>query len=496
MPVPPSTPPTPSYGTPSRPRARVHVARTAGLAAAAVSLFLGGCALPPPKADLAAISTPDNFAASQSLASATTEAWPSDGWWKTYGDAQLDQLIAEGLSGATDLRVAEARFAKAAAIAGQTRSALAPSLSASGEAGLTQQSENYISPPAYTPRGWPDYGQASLSLSWDLDFWGKNRAALAAAKSDAAAAAAEAAATRLAVSAGIASAYADLASQYAERDAAAEALQVRTKTHDLMAERQRQGLENQGAVQRAASALASQQGELASLDESIALTRNRLAALLGTGPDRGLSITRPTLNLDTAAAGLPANIPAELIGRRPDLIAARERAEAGQSRIDQAHAAFYPSINLTGLIGFQALDIGKVFASGSDMGSIAPAVSLPILDGGRLRAQYRGAEADYQEAVAQYDATLVQALHEVADAATSQHALSQRLDRAEAAETAAAAAWNVANNRYRGGLGTYLDVLNAEDSLIAARRAVASLQTRAFSLDVAMIRALGGGFRS
>ncbi|HEV7287631.1 efflux transporter outer membrane subunit [Sphingomonas sp.] len=496
MPFSPPQPPTEPYRShPSKPGG-AYLARTVGLTAAAVSLLLAGCALPPRKADLAAISTPGNFAASRSLGSATTEAWPSDGWWKTYGDPQLDQLIAEGLSGATDLRVAEARFAKAAAIAGQARSTLSPSLSAVGEAGLTQQSENYISPPAFTPRGWPDYGQASLSLSWDLDFWGKNRAALAAAKSDAAAAAAEAAATRLAVSASIASTYADLASQYAERDAAAEALQVRTKTRDLMAERQRQGLENQGAVQRAASALAGQQGELASLDESIALTRNRLAALLGAGPDRGLSITRPTLNLDTAAAGLPANIPAELIGRRPDLIAARERAEAGQSRIDQARAAFYPSINLTGLIGFQALDIGKVFASGSDMGSIAPAVSLPILDGGRLRAQYRGAEADYQEAVAQYDATLIQALHEVADAATSQRALSQRLDRAEAAESAAAAAWSVANNRYRGGLGTYLDVLNAEDSLIAARRAVATLQTRAFSLDVAMIRALGGGFRS
>jgi outer membrane protein TolC len=166
------------------------------------------------------------------------------------------------------------------------------------------------------------------------------------------------------------------------------------------------------------------------------------------------------------------------------------------SRIREARAAFYPSVNLAGLIGMQALGIDTVFKSGSDFGSVAPALTLPILDGGRLRAQYRGAESNYKAAVAQYDGTLVQALHEVADAAASQRALGQRLDRARAAERAAQAAWTVANNRYRGGLATYLDVLAAEDSLISTRRAVASLQTRAFSLDVALIRALGGGFRS
>jgi NodT family efflux transporter outer membrane factor (OMF) lipoprotein len=196
------------------------------------------------------------------------------------------------------------------------------------------------------------------------------------------------------------------------------------------------------------------------------------------------------------APGLPGNLPAELIGRRPDIIAARLRAEAAGSRIKQAHAAFYPNVNLTGLIGLQALGIGNVFKTGSDFGSAGPAISLPIFDGGRLRGQYRAAEADYTTAVAEYDGTLVQALREVADAATSQRSLGERLGRAQAAERAANAAWTVSNNRYRGGLATYLDVLAAEDALISARRTVASLQTRAFTLDVALIRALGGGFRS
>lgn len=459
-----------------------------------LAALLSGCATLPSRTELRPMSRPEQMASGRSLAAAQA-AWPSDGWWAQFGDPQLDRLIAEGLASATDLRVAEARFAKADALVRQTRSRLLPSLSADAQAGATKQSYNYLIPGDFSPRGWPDYGQGALSLDWDLDFWGKNRAALAAARSEAEAAAAEAAAARLAVSAGIAGAYADLAGLYAEQDAAADAVRVRGRTLELIAGRKSQGLENDGAVERARSALASAQSELAALAESLALTRNRIAVLLGAGPDRGLSIERPAAAA-SSAFGLPANLPAELIGRRPDIIAARLRAEAAASRIRQARAAFYPNVNLAGLIGLQALGIDNVFKSGSTFGTVGPAISLPIFDGGRLRGQYRAAEADYAIAVAQYDGTLAQSLREVADAAASERALGERLRRAQEAGRAANAAWTVANNRYRGGLATYLDVLVAEDALIAARRAVASLQTRAFALDVALIRALGGGFRS
>ena len=271
-------------------------------------------------------------------------------------------------------------------------------------------------------------------------------------------------------------------------------MKVRARTLELLEGRKAQGLENEGAVERARSALATAQGDLIALDENLTLTRHRIAVLLGAGPDRGLSIARPSAKLSTGF-GLPDNLPAELIGRRPDIIAGRLRAEAAASRIKQARAAFYPNINLAGLIGLQALGIDNLFKSGSTFGTVGPAISLPIFDGGNLRGQYRAAEADYRIAVAQYDGALTQALREVADAATSKQALGERLGRAQEAARAADAAWTVASNRYRGGLATYLDVLVAEDALIAARRTVASLQTRAFALDVALVRALGGGFR-
>jgi len=189
--------------------------------------------------------------------------------------------------------------------------------------------------------------------------------------------------------------------------------------------RKAEGLENAGAVERARSALATSQGELAALDEALVLARNRIAVLLGAGPDRGLTITRPA-PIAREDFGLPANLPAELIGRRPDIIAARLRSEAAASRIKEARAAFYPNINLAGLIGLQALGLDNVFKSGSEFGTVGPAISLPIFDGGSLRGRYRASEADYREAVAQYDGALIQALREIADAAASERALGQR----------------------------------------------------------------------
>ncbi|MXO99282.1 efflux transporter outer membrane subunit [Altererythrobacter xixiisoli] len=467
------------------------------MALAAVSawaILLSSCATLPEASALPSMAQADSHAAAQSFA-ATETPWPSDGWWSAFGDPQLTGLIEEGLAGASDLRVAEARLARAQALITQSRSGLLPSVSAGAQAGVTQQSENYLVPAGFAPRGWPDYGQVSANLSWDLDFWGKNRAALNAAKLEASAAQAEAAAARLTIAAGIADGYAGLSGLYFERDAAEKAVTVRSRTVELLAEREREGLENSGAVAQARSVLATAQGQLLALNENIELSQNGLAALMGAGPDRGRSIARPG-NALTRDFGLPANIPAELLGRRPDIIAARMRAEAASSRIDQAEAAFYPNINLTALIGLQGLGLGNVFKSGSDFGSAAPALTLPIFDGGRLRGQYRAAEADYFAAVGQYDGVLVQALRQVADAATSRRALDQRLEKAQAAADAAQAAWTVANNRYRGGLASYLNVLTAEDALIAARRDVASLQTRAFSLEIALIRALGGGYRS
>ncbi len=464
------------------------------IAATALAALTAGCATLPKPAEIAPVREAAAYETASSFSAPDAE-WPSDHWWNDFADPQLARLIEEGIAGAVDMRTAQARLMKARAAVTDARAPLLPSLTANGGVTEMRQSQNYLSPPGVGPQGWNDTGNASLGLSLDLDFWGKNRAALAAAKKDADAAAADAAAARLTVSTGIAQAYADLSAQYADRDWAADAVTSRSKTTELMAERNRLGLENTGAVEQARSAEASARADLASIDESIGLTRNQIAALMGAGPDRGLAIARPTLRTDVAF-GLPANLSANLLGRRPDIIAARLRTESATSRIKQAKASFYPNINLSALIGFQALGVGNLFKSGSAMGSAGPAISLPIFDGGQLRSQYRGAEADYADAVATYDGVVAGALQDVANAATSTRALGDRLDKAQQAAVSARAAWTVANNRYKGGLGTYLDVLTAQDQMITADRAVASLTARSITLRFALIRALGGGFQS
>jgi len=225
------------------------------------------------------------------------------------------------------------------------------------------------------------------------------------------------------------------------------------------------------------------------------LQKNKLAALLGAGPDRGLTIARPNVNF-TRAFALPASLSAELIGRRPDLVAARLRAEAAAKRIHVSKAQFYPNVNLTAFIGVQSLGLDRLQENGSDIGSVGPAISLPIFNGGRLRAQLRGAEAEYAESVANYEQALVQALREVADAAVSQRALAPQLDKIDAAVDAAREAWQVQNDRYQGGLASYLEVLTAEDYLLANLRSQSDLRSRSMTLDVALNRALGGGYRT
>jgi len=176
-------------------------------------------------------------------------------------------------------------------------------------------------------------------------------------------------------------------------------------------------------------------------------------------------------------------------------LASRLRAEAASQRIDVARGDFYPNINLSAVIGLQSFGLDALTRSGSDFGSIGPAISLPIFTGGLLEGAYRGARAEYDVSVAAYDAAVTQALHDVADVVVSERALAQRLSKTREALAASEDAYRIIDMRYRGGLSTYLEVLSVEESLIANQQAVADLEMRAFALDVALVRALGGGFQ-
>ncbi len=453
----------------------------------------GGCAQIPSLGEPPALKPVEQLASAQSL-SAPVAAWPSDHWWEAYGDHQLNDLIEESLRDSPDLARAQARLQLAGAAVQGSGAALMPEVSANAAFTQEKQSYNYLMPRAAVPQDWNDYGRATLNLSWELDFWGKNRSALAAAISEQQAAQAELAQTRLILSTSVASTYAGLHHLFTVRDRAEQALAIRSKTVELFRERHRFGLENLASVRQVEARQAAAKAELLSIDERIALQRNAIAALLGAGPDRGLAVTRPTAHV-SGSDGLPPNLSLELLGRRPDIVAARLRAEATARRIDQQKAGFYPSVNLLAFAGVQSLGIDNLTKSDSDIGGVGAAISLPIFNTERLQGQLRGARAEYDAAVASYNGTLSNALREVADAVTSRKALDGEIAATRAAVAAADEAHQIVRNRYQGQLATYLDVLSAEDELVLARRALADVESRALVLDVALVRALGGGFQ-
>ncbi|HEX7853297.1 MAG TPA: efflux transporter outer membrane subunit [Sphingobium sp.] len=479
------------------------------LGASLAALALAGCAPIPNLGPKPVPRTPATVEAERSLPGGTA-AWPGDGWWHGYGGPQLTRLIEEGLANSPDVQVAAARFRQAMAMQQSAGGALLPSLDAQAGTGVAKQSYNNGFPEAFVPHGWLGTGQAALDLHFDIDLWGKNRAALVAATSETRAAQIDAQQARLVLTTAIADAYADLARLYDERDIAQRALDLRLASQKLVADRQTNGLDTRGSLRQSDATVSTARASLAGTDEQIALRRNQIAALIGAGPDRGLSITRPQSN-GLVQLGLPEDVTTNLIGRRPDIAAARERTEAAASRIKVARADFFPAISLSALVGFQSLGytsafngtaiaggaapfINTLFKQGSIYGNAGPAISLPIFHGGAIQAQYKGVRATYDEAVATYDKTVLTAYKEVADAVTSRRVLSQRLTDARAALTASEDAYSIAQQRYKGGLSTYLDVLNVEDRLLTARQSVAELNARAFALDIALIRALGGGF--
>jgi NodT family efflux transporter outer membrane factor (OMF) lipoprotein len=459
-----------------------------------LALTLAACADTPPEPTPRLAKPIAAYDGAESFAAAPL-SWPERQWWTRYGDAQLDRLIDEALTGSPTLAAAKARLAQAQAAATVAGAAQLPALAAEASAYETKQSYHYGIPPAFVPKGYGDADTAILNFSYELDLWGKNRAAAQAALSEAEAARLDALVVEINLSAAVADAYAELARHYAERDVAELALKVREATFDLTARRLASGLDTRAEYKQAESGVPAARASLLAIDEAIGLDRNRLAALLGAGPDRGLAIARPAA-ASLRAFGLPQHLAADLLGRRADIKAARARAEAAAKRVDVADAAFYPNIDLTAFAGVQALGFSYLTRGGSDVGAVGPAISLPIFSGFRLQGQLRQAEAEYQAAVADYDRTVTQALQDVADVATSEKSLDGQLDAARRAAADSGEAYQIAKRRYEGGLANFLSVLSAEDAWLANRRILADLESRALTLDIALYRALGGGFGS
>lgn len=474
-----------------RPSLSPHRAAPA-LSALMIGLLLAGCATTHGLEPKGSLRDADSLSATRSLSSQTlsTADFPRQDWWTALGDPQLDALIDEALRGTPSLEAADARLRKAQAQAGLADAARKPTLSASGQYSGVQLPETLIPP----PEGGSYLGSTVLMLDfkYGLDLWGGKRAQFEAAVGQARAAEVDAQAARLVLSSNIARAYVGLAQAYAAFDVATREHDRATRLRGLGEQRVKAGLDNQLQLRQAESTIASAEQQAQAAQQQIDMARTALAALLGQGPDRGLDIARPQI-LQAGSPGIPNVLPSELLGHRPDVVSARWRVEAASRGIAASKASFKPSINLSALVGLASGGLSDLFSSDALLGLGGPAISLPIFDGGRLRGQLDASDADYDLAVAGYNQSLVEALHEVTDALQTARSLDQQLDASRRALTAADAAWQLAQTRYRAGLGTQLDVLAAQRPLLQLDQQIAGLQAQRLNATIDLDRALGGG---
>ena len=462
--------------------------------ALALAVLVAGCASTNGLSTQASPQNANALAASRTLRAAaiTPAAWPRSDWWTAFGDPQLDALIDEALAGSPSLKIAEARTRKALAFADVSKAALFPRVDADYEATRERFAEHGLVPPP-AAGSWGTLHQLQATLNWELDFWGKNRAAFESALGLAKAAEIDAYAARLALSANVAQAYAQLQRAYLQLDVAQTTLKEREAVFALTRDRNAAGIDSRLELKQAESALPATREQIAQFEETIALTRNQLASLLGQGPDRGLAIGRPDAHA-LGAVALPASVPAELLGRRPDLIAQRARVESAQKDIAVAKAEFYPNVNLIAFIGLQNLGSAGFLSAASRTLGVGPAISLPIFDAGRLRGNLAGKDADYDVAAEQYNQTLADALREVVDALASLRSVAEQRRQQEQALSTAQEAYDLALLRYREGIGNYLQVLSAEQPLLAQQGLDADLKSRELALSIDLVRALGGGY--
>ncbi|MET3917276.1 NodT family efflux transporter outer membrane factor (OMF) lipoprotein [Variovorax sp. OAS795] len=465
--------------------------RTPVVAAALLLVALGGCA------DMAGIGSEAKLrdASSLGIAADTNAAVvPSvdSQWWRAFGDAQLDALIDQAVAGNPNLQVARARLARAQASADIAESALKPKVNGELELNRQKFNSNYIYP---EPLGGStqNIGLLQLGASWELDFFGKNRTALEAAIGTANAAAADADAARVLLASNVARGYFQWARLNEQLGVAQRTLAQRDETLKLVRDRVSAGLDTRLELRQSEGGLPEARQQIEALNEQIALQQHALDALVGR-PNVSASLKPPVLETVKPIA-LQANIPADLLGRRADIAAARWRVEAATSDVANAKTQFYPNVNLTAFVGFQSLGFGKLLKSGSEQWGVGPAIHLPIFEGGRLRANLRGKAADQDAAIESYNATVLDAVRDAADQVSSAQSIARQQAQQREAQTAAEGAYDIAVQRYRAGLGNYLNVLTAETAVLAQRRLAVDLAARALDTQVGLVRALGGGWQ-
>lgn len=452
----------------------------------ALAALLGACASPGPA------DAPIPLTAPQALGlGAQASPLVAPRWWLAWGDPVLSDLIARALQGHPDLALARARVARAQALAGGRAALAEPQVTLSVDLAMQRYTENGMVPGSIAGDT-RSTGTLRAGLGWSPDWFGQLAIDQASAWGQARAAQADGAQAGIGLSAQITRLYVALAALCDQRDLARTQLQRQQQVVDLLRRRVDAGLDSQVDLAAADAVRLDIAAQQEALDERAGLARRQLAVLSGQLPDALQSLVPglQRLPLDPVPDGLGA----DLLGRRPDVVAARWRVESATQDVALAHTQFYPNVNLGAFIGLNALGVGRLLQAGSLEAALTPALRLPLFDGGRLRQQLGARQAELDAAIAQYNQRVQEAAREAGDTLLSEQSL-QRQAREQAGTLAGTQhTLQLARQRFDAGLGNYLAVLQAEAPVLEQRRKAIELRARQLDNRVLLMHALGGGW--
>ena len=434
-------------------------------------------------------------------------------WWRIFGDATLNRLEEQALSANQDLRIAAARISESRALTRVAAADFFPNidLNATGQRRRTSNTLPYqkgelignnpfsmgggmttSAPPILTNQPLTttqnDF-RVPAELNWELDLFGRVRHQVEAARAEAQAVEIDFQAMRLSVTANLAASYFMLRAADAERDVIERALQARREGLRIAQERLDAGLTSELDVVRARADLATNEAAVFSVQRSRGEMENAIASLIGEAASNVRLPARPIVG---RMPRIPPGLPSELLERRPDIARAERELAAANARIGIARAAFFPQVRLTGAGGFESADFGLLFNAQSRFWEIGPSIHLPIFEGGRNIANLRASKARYEEALGRFRQQVLVAFQDVENALVDARTLSGEADAQERVAAAAQRTFDLSQQSYQKGAINFLDVLDAERTLLQTQRTQVQLLSQRMLATVQLIKALGG----
>ncbi len=473
----------------------------AGLLAAA-AMILAACNVapryepPPPPMSAAFKETLPPAEAGRWKTADPADTRPRGAWWTIFGDGQLDRLLGEAMQGNTSLQEALARLRQARAIAGVAEAERSPQVGIGTGPTRIRPSPGSQSRPADADTQPYTLWRAQATVGYEVDLFRRIENSVTAATSEAQQTEALFQSLKLAVQADVAQHYLSIRAIDSEIALLEETVALRASALDLVERRFRAGEVSELDAARARTELSVTRAEAIGLERGRAELEHALAVLLGKPPAE-LSLGRSPLAFEPVS--IPAGLPSALLERRPDIAAAERAMAAANARIGVADAAFFPRLALTGALGYESTEIGDLFRWSSRTWILGPLVgtvlSMPLFDGGRNRSLQEQARARYDEAVARYRTSVLTAFREVEDGLASLRILALQSDEQSQSIAAARRAAALSETRYRNGYVNQLELIDAQRSVLATRRAAAQVQRERALASVALIRALGGGWQ-